>query len=202
MGRLFAGLRERGLDRDTIVIVTGDHGEGFGAPHPTWGHGFRLYQEGVQVPLVLWSPVLFPGGKRVATLGGHVDLNPTVLDLLDVPAPSSWQGRSMLAPDRPPRAYFYAANDDYLLGVREGDFKYIYNATRGREELYDLVRDPEEQTNVASAHREKCRVLRQRLAAWKHHAAGHLAAARRAQGQIVDAGLGPAQAELHVRPRP
>jgi arylsulfatase A-like enzyme len=183
LGRLFAGLRERGLADDTLVVVTGDHGECFGAPHRTWGHGFRLYQEGINVPMMLWNPRLFEGGGRPATIAGHVDVNPTVLDILGVPAPSSWEGRSVFAPGRPPRAYFYAANDDYLLGVREGSFKYVYNATRGREELYDLVEDPEEQTNVAALHPEKCRVLRQRLAAWKHHAAGTLEVARDKMGR-------------------
>jgi hypothetical protein len=52
--------------------------------------------------------------------------------------------------------------------------------TRGRDELYDLARDPDERVNIAATHREKCAVLRQRLAAWKHHAAGRLEEARRA----------------------
>jgi arylsulfatase A-like enzyme len=179
VGRLFDGLRARGLEKDTIVIVTGDHGEAFGDPHHTWGHGFRLYDEGIRVPFMIWSPVLFPAGGRVDTVGSHVDINPTITDLLGLPPAASWEGRSVFARDRPPRAYFYAANDDYLLGLREGSFKYIYNVTRGRDELYDLSRDPDERTNIASRHRDRCRVWRQRLAAWRHHAAGTLAAAQR-----------------------
>lgn len=181
IGRLFAGLRARGLDQDTLVVVTGDHGEAFGEPHPTWGHGFRLYDEGVRVPLMIWNPRLFPRGARAGTLGGHVDLSPTVADLVGVAAPPSWQGRSLFAAQRAPRAYFYAANDDYLLGVREADWKYIYNATRGRDELYDLAHDPDEQVNLAGAHPERCRTLRRRLAAWKHSAAERLARAREAR---------------------
>lgn len=188
LGRLFDGLRARGLADDTLVVVTGDHGECFGDPHPTWGHGFRLWDESVRVPLVLWSPRLFPAGGRSTTVGGHVDLSPTVLDLLGLPAPAAWEGRSLLAKDRPPRAYFYAANDEYLLGVREGSFKYVYNATRGREQLFDLSKDPDEQANVAARFPEKCRVLRQRLAAWKHHAAGRLEEARREMAAKGNAG--------------
>lgn len=179
LGRLFAALEERGLDRDTVVVITGDHGEAFGDPHRTWGHGARVYQEGIRVPLMIWSPALFPQGRRVDTIGGHVDVNPTVFDLLKVPSPASWEGRSLFASGRAPRTYFYAANDDYLLGARQGPFKYIYNVTRGREELYDLAHDPDEQTNIAAANRELCRVMRQRLAAWKSHAAGRLEDARR-----------------------
>ena len=181
IGRLFDGLRARGLDQDTLVVVTGDHGESFGDPHPTWGHGFRLWDTGLRVPLVIWSPRLFPEGRRVDTVGGHVDLSPTLLDLVGAPAPEEWQGTSLLAAERPPRAYFYAANDDYLLGVREGRFKFVYNVTLGRDQLYDLVADPSEQVNLAAQHPQKCAELRRRLAAWKRSAAERLRLAREAR---------------------
>jgi arylsulfatase A-like enzyme len=178
LGRLFDGLRARGLADDTLVVVTGDHGETFGDPHPTWGHGFRVYEESVRVPMMVWNPRLFPKGGRSDTVGGHVDVNPTIAHLLGVPPSPTWQGRSLFDPQRPPRAYFYAANDDYLLGVREGDWKYVRNATRGRDELFHLPTDPDEQKNVAAAHPERCLELRGRVAAWRHHAAEHLADAR------------------------
>lgn len=180
LGRLFAGLRERKLADDTLVVITGDHGESFGSPHASWGHGARLYQEGIQVPLVVWNPRLIKKGRHLPTIGSHVDVNPTVTDILGLRADDSWHGRSMFDPGRPPRAYFYAANDDYLLGVREDDFKYIYNVTAGREELYDLAKDPEEQTNIADRHPVKCKRLRQRVAAWREHEAEHLAELRAA----------------------
>ncbi len=175
LGWFLDALRERGLADDTVVLVTGDHGQGFGSPHPTWGHGFRVYQENVQVPLLLWNSRLFGTPERRQIVAGHVDINPTITDILDVPPSPTWQGRSLFAPDRPGRAYFYAVNDDYLLGVREGDWKYIYNATRGKEELFDLAKDPEEQKSVAPAHPEVCRTLRQRLAAWKDDVGERLA---------------------------
>jgi arylsulfatase A-like enzyme len=136
--------------------------------------------------MMIWSPTLFPRGQRLATMGGHVDVNPTILDLMGLPAPASWEGRSLFAPQRSPRVYFYAAADDYLLGLREGNFKYIYNVTRGRDELYDLTQDPDEHVNLASTRREACAVWRQRLAAWKHHAAGNLARAQAKLARIAD----------------
>jgi arylsulfatase A-like enzyme len=175
IGRLIDGLRERRLADDTLIVITADHGEAFGAPHKTWGHGARVYQENVHIPFLLWSPKLFPKGSRSRIVGGHVDINPTVANVLGLPADPSWQGRSMFDPDRPPRTYFYAANDDYLLGLREGDWKYIYNVTRGHDELYNLAKDPQEQNNVAESDLDKCRRLRQRLAAWKDHVGRSLA---------------------------
>ena len=166
LGRLFAALRERGLADETLVVVTGDHGEAFREPHRQRGHGFSLYEEDVHVPLMLWNPRLFPSGRRVATIGSHMDLNPTIADLLGFAPSGDWQGRSLFDPARPPRAYFVASVGDYLFGVREERWKYILNTTRGREMLFDLARDPDEQRNLAAAERGRCRRLRQRIAAW------------------------------------
>ncbi len=174
IGRLLDGLRERGLANDTLVVITGDHGEAFGHPHDTFGHGGQLYEENVKVPFILWNPRAFTDGRRSATIGSQVDLNPTILDCLGFVAPDSWQGHSLFDPNRPPRAYFYAANSDYLFGVREGNWKYVYNASAGLDDLYHLLDDPEEQTDVASKHPEICKRLRQRLAAWLKYEKNHL----------------------------
>jgi arylsulfatase A-like enzyme len=178
IGRLIDGLRARKLVDDTLIVITADHGEGFGDPHRTWGHGARLYQENVRIPFLIWSPRLIPKGSRSRIIGSHVDVNPTIANIMGIAPDPSWHGRSMFDPERPPRAYFYAANDDYLLGVREGDWKYIYNLTRGRDELYELTRDPNEQHNLAEKDPDRCRRLRQRLAAWKDYVGRQLARVR------------------------
>jgi len=166
LGRLFAALRERGLADDTLVVITGDHGEAFGDPHAGRGHGFTLYQEDVNVPLVLWNPRMFAPGRRSADIGAHVDLNPTIADLLAVEPPAEWQGHSLFDRKNPGRAFFLASVGDYLFGVREGNWKYVFDATHGRETLFDLSNDPQEQHNSAQGEPERCRRLRQRVAAW------------------------------------
>lgn len=143
LGRLFAALRERGLADDTLVVVTGDHGEAFGFPHDVYMHGFALYEENVRVPLLLWNPRLFAGGARSGTIVSHVDLAPTVLDLLGVAAPPGWQGRSAFAADRPPRAYFYAGKGEFLLGVREERWKYNRRRERGARDALRSRRGPD-----------------------------------------------------------
>jgi arylsulfatase A-like enzyme len=191
IGRLIDGLRERGLADDTLLVITGDHGEGFGVPHYSWGHGDRVWQENVRVPLVFWNPRLFPTGRRSSIVGGHVDVNPTVMALLGVPPHVSWQGRSLFDPDRPPRTYFYAARDGYLFGVRDGDWKYILDTTRGRDELYDLSRDPTEQHDLSGVQPERSRGLRRRLAAWRHHVAATTRALRERQPPAAQAAASP-----------
>lgn len=166
LGRIFAALRERGLADDTLVVVTGDHGEAFADPHDQQGHGYTVFQEEVHVPLMIWNPRLFPEGKRMAAVGGHVDLNPTVADILGVDCLDAWQGHSLFASGRPDRTFFVASVDEYLLGVREDRWKYIFEASNGRESLFDLITDPDEQHNRASDDPVRLTRLRQRLAAW------------------------------------
>jgi arylsulfatase A-like enzyme len=165
IGRLLLTLRQLGLDDDTLVVLVGDHGEAFGDPHEFYGHGSALYEENVHVPMLLWSPRLFPHGGRSPIIGSHVDLNQTITDVLGIPPNGSWQGRSLFDPARRPRAYFFVANDGYQMGVREEGWKYIFDVTNGHEELYDLRVDREERKNLAVEHPEVCKRLRQRLAA-------------------------------------
>jgi arylsulfatase A-like enzyme len=167
IGRLFDELRRRNLADSTLVIVTGDHGEAFGEPHGGNGLVFSVYDEEVRGPLMLWNPVFFRGGGRSMTIGAHPDLGPTVLDVLGIRRPSGWDGISLFDGNRPPRTYFFAAAwGEYLLGVRDENFKYIYDARQGRQELFDLSRDPDEQKNLAARDTARSRRLRQRLAAW------------------------------------
>jgi arylsulfatase A-like enzyme len=150
-----------------LVVITGDHGEAFGFPHHFRFHGTSLYQEAVNVPLVLWNPTLFKSGKSDA-IGAHVDLNPTIFDLLGIPLPSSWQGHSLMDPGRPQRAYF-SSNTGYLLeGMRQGNDKFIYNQTLARQELFDLASDPTEQRNLDRQKPELCSLYRERLTVWRN----------------------------------
>lgn len=166
LGRLFAALRERGIADDTLVVVTGDHGEAFGDPHEQQGHGFSVYQEEVNVPLMIWNPRLFATGQRLPAVGGHVDLNATVADILGAEIPDGWQGHSLFEMGRPNRTFFVASVDDYILGVREDQWKYIFEASSGNEQLFDLAADPHEERNVVNSQPELVPRLRQRVSAW------------------------------------
>ena len=73
----------------------------------------------------------------------------------------------MLDPTRPERCYFTCNTGNLLLGLRDGDEKYIYNMTLASEELYDLAADPTEQTNLAASAPQRCKAYRQRLMAWR-----------------------------------
>lgn len=174
LARVFAFLRERGLADDTLVVVTGDHGEAFGDPHSQRGHAWSVYEEEVRLPLLLWNPRLFPEGGRVPTLGGQVDINSTIADILGLPPAAGWQGWSLFDPRRPARAYFFSIAGGNTFGVREGDWKYSYDVTSGDEALYHLSSDPTEQTNLATREPDRARRLRQRVAAFVAFTESHL----------------------------
>jgi lipoteichoic acid synthase len=166
LGRLFDAVRRTGLADNTVIVVTGDHGQAFGYPHDSWMQGKTLYQEDVHVPLMLWSPRKFRTGTRSKSITSHVDLAPTVAELAGLAPAPEWQGRSVFDAVRVPRAYFYVAEDQFTLGIREDNWKYIFNLREGVDELYNLDQDPTEQQNLAKAMPERALELRRRLAAW------------------------------------
>ena len=164
--RLFETIRRAGLEQDTLIVVTGDHGQAFGAPHDSYMQGRTVYEEDVKVPLLLWDPRVYTAPARSAAIGSHIDLAPTIADLAGFASAPDWQGRSLLDAGHPPRAYFYVAEDHFTLGVREDHWKYIFDLREGTEELYDLSQDPTEQHDLSATQPGRCTRLRQRLAAW------------------------------------
>jgi arylsulfatase A-like enzyme len=116
--------------------------------------------------MMLWSPRRFRTAARSKSIASHVDLAPTVAELAGLPAVPEWLGRSLFDASRVPRAYFYVADDQFTLGIREDNWKYIFDLRRGFDELYNLDQDPSEQHNLVKAMPERALELRRRLAAW------------------------------------
>lgn len=162
-GRVVEGYRARGLLDDTLFVFVGDHGEAFDEHPRNRLHGAFLYEENLRAPLIFYSPRLFPTAQRSARPGAHPDLLPTLLSLLGVPAPPGLQGQSLVdasfVPRPVPLGTWYP---DPLLGMVDGDWKYVRSPRSGAEELYDLARDPGEKTNLARAFPAVSEALRAR----------------------------------------
>jgi choline-sulfatase len=149
---LLDGLERRNLLDETVIVFTADHGEEFW-DHGSVGHGHNVYQELLHIPMFVHAPGL--AAARVDEPVGLVDVLPTVLDALDEPLPEGVSGQSMLpllASERSvaPR---YAVSG-FMEGWRTilmGRYKLIHR-TASRFALYDLDRDPNEDTDVGDAH--------------------------------------------------
>jgi arylsulfatase A-like enzyme len=174
LGNLLAELKRKGLYESTLVVVVADHGEAFN-DHNQYGHGSAIYEENVHVPLVLINPLLF-NGQTHATLGGHVDVAPTVMELLGLPSPAEWEGNSLFAANRRERTYFFAPWTDFKFGYRQGPYKVIYNATLDAIEVFDVTVDPDERHNLAGEMPELVDESYDRLAAWVQYQNGRFQA--------------------------
>jgi arylsulfatase A-like enzyme/Tfp pilus assembly protein PilF len=156
--------------RPTVVVVTSDHGEGLG-DHGESTHSIFAYESTLRVPLIVTEV----GGRTATKVKGvtvstpvrHVDLLPTVLDAIGVPAAENVSGTSLKDvlngkedTDRP--SYFEAMTAAVtrgwapLRGVMAGREKYIDLPIA---ELYDLAADATETNNVAAARPERVRAL-------------------------------------------
>lgn len=166
LGRLFAELRRSGRWEHTIVILSGDTGQAF-LEHGFLAHAGDLYNEVLKVPLVVRAPNLEPG--RDSTPAEHVDVPPTILDLLGLPRHPGFQGRSLLDPTvQAPRARFLVAQSPlaHQYAVVVGDWKLIHDVRSGASLLFDLGEDSTEQVNLAEERPEVVERLRGILGTW------------------------------------
>jgi lipoteichoic acid synthase len=150
---LLEQYKELGLYEETIFVLYGDHGEAFGE-HGLYQHDNVPYEEGLRVPLLIYDPQRWQDGERVEAPTNHLDVLPTVLDLLGYGVEGGgYPGSSLLDPlpeDRTLMAgCFY--EHEFLASI-EGDEKYIYHYGDEREEFYDLSEDSLEKNNLTGEH--------------------------------------------------
>lgn len=152
---LFGELAKKHLLDQTVVILTGDHGESLGE-HGEVFHGYFAYNTTLRVPLIVSAPGL--KAARIKDAVGHIDIFPTVCDLLGVEKPASLQGDSLLpllrGRTRKARPIYFEALEAYLnrgwapvRGLIENGKKFIDSPI---PELYDLETDLEETRNIAA----------------------------------------------------
>lgn len=164
--RLWEGLTNLGIEDETTLLFTSDHGEEF-FEHGDLAHRQKLYDELIHVPLIAYhGGGDFTNLEDCGTPVSLTDLGPTIADLFGVDIPKTWQGKSF-APvfkgDDYDRSYAISElchkglDEGYggdiqpekaVISVRTANWKFIRNRQKGSRELYDLTIDPGEQTNV------------------------------------------------------
>ncbi|MCA1740238.1 MAG: sulfatase-like hydrolase/transferase [Actinobacteria bacterium] len=165
---LFDQYRELGVYENTIFVVFGDHGEGFGE-HGRYAHENNPYEESLRIPLIIHDPKRFQSGEWVEGLSNLTDILPTVLDLLGYEVKNAkYPGYSLLRPlpkDRP--LMFSCFNKDKCLVSIKGFEKYIHHYDNQPDELFDLSKDPFEECNLANERAKEVKQRREDLLAWR-----------------------------------
>ena len=186
---LVGKLKELGILDNTLIVVVSDHGEEFW-DHGWTAHGHSVYQELTHSALLMWNPKLLPKVRRVSEPVQLIDVMPTVLDLLGLPAPSLIQGQS-LAPLSRGQAFRRRSpvmtsrfahpgadvngpvleNRTNSFGLIDSKWKLIYRDKAkesgiNRVELYDRASDRAEKNNLAAQRPREVERLMAEIGQW------------------------------------
>jgi lipoteichoic acid synthase len=165
---LFQQYQDLGLYENTIFVLFGDHGEGFGE-HGRFMHGDTIWEEGLKVPLIIHAPGWFKDGERVEGLSNYTDVLPTVLEMLGYEVKDGeYPGYSLLheLPEDRTLMFSCISHRECMASIN-GDEKYIYHYGNQPEEVFNLSNDPLEEHNLADEYsKEDLDRLREDLFAW------------------------------------
>lgn len=167
IGAILKELTTRGEMADTLVVITGDHGEELFQHDYFYGHGRSLYNNVLNVPLIIAPPGRQFAGVRVDSVVKTIDIMPTVLDLLDIPAPGGIEGRSLLPlmrgeqfDERPVFSIRDPRDETYWEGtaaaMTSGPWKYIH-FKKAKDRLFNLEFDPFEHNNLIDTDPERAK---------------------------------------------
>lgn len=185
--RVYKKLENLGLADKSIIIITADHGEDLYQRNFYFYHSASIYDSTLHIPLIIRLPGSTITGKRVRDIVENIDIAPTILELLHIPRPSHFEGKSMLS-----LIQNDSAQDDLsialgerwvkpsnILSIRTRKWRYIYNPDNihpqsikpiykykiDEEELYDLEKDPGEVNNIVAQHPDIVEELRKKMLA-------------------------------------
>jgi lipoteichoic acid synthase len=145
---LVAALRERSLLENTVVIVLGDHGEEF-YEHGTYVRGQTLYDEVLQVPMLIRLPRAAQRVGHITGLRQQIDVLPTVIEALGLELHDNvLPGRSLLGATGHQTLFFSEYVPTSLMAMRTGSRKYIYSFPDDATSVFDLDRDPDERVDI------------------------------------------------------
>ncbi len=152
LGKLNRAIDELGLRHRTALIVSSDHGEGFGE-NGVWYHNKTVYDVMVHVPLMIQIPGIAP--RIVDDYVSVMDIGPTILDLFGVPTPGFWLAESLVPqllgePAPMGRPIVMETRFEHGLLFPDG-LKAIHRWRQGIELIYDLEKDPMEKKNLRDA---------------------------------------------------
>ena len=181
-GEILDTLAKLGIEEETLLIVTSDHGESM-TDHDIFFDHCDVYEVTIRVPLIIRWPKRIRGGRRVNALVQGIDIPATILDAARIKAPAVFQGRSLLplAQGRNDSGYREILSNQGLWSAKrtisDGRWKFIKTIDNGcwpapPRELYDLENDLAEVNNLVEKERDIAREMELRLARWEESQLG------------------------------
>ncbi len=149
LGLFVEAMEREDLMENTVLVVVTDHGEAFHQHRGNYNHPLFIYEENVRVPALFYGPGIVPEGLELDSVTRHIDIMPSILDLLGIEDKGRRDGESIFSPSKEKMAVFHTSWTDEYMGVRDGRWKYIKRMKDAREELYDLEADPGERRDVS-----------------------------------------------------
>ena len=172
LGQIIAGLKARKLFENTIMLVTGDHGESFQEHENLRIHGGGVYEELVHVPFLLAYPGYISEPIVIRQSTSHLDILPTLLELagLGTQEFDELEGYSLIRTLPPDRIVFVVNGDDgTVTGVVQNRYKFIRKYSSNTEMLFDLSLDPLEENNIVRSRPAVADFFREYEETWMAH---------------------------------
>lgn len=168
VGKILSFVDAQPWGKNTAVIITSDHGEGFGE-HKMYRHGFEIWENLTHVPLLIRIPGV--KGRVVEEPRGMVDLAPTILELFGLPEPADMQGKSLVAEvkgaDPGARDVIVdlarTSDNDRRRALVRGNFKIYEYGDKDGYKLFDVVKDPGELEDLTKKDKAKFEEMKKAL---------------------------------------
>ncbi len=145
-------LRQKDLSRKTILVVVGDHGQPMGEHQGNLMTCNFLYEENVHVPLLILAEGRIHHPKVISSLGSHVDLIPTLMDVLQIQGMHHGVGSSLMRKEQERWVMMHNPYEPGFRGCRFGEWKWIQQCLSSQGELYRLKDDPHESVNCIATY--------------------------------------------------
>lgn len=179
VGKMVAQLKKLGIAKNTVIIFMGDNGFYLGE-HGLQGKWYG-HEESIRVPLIVYDPRRpdTKNHRQLSEMALNIDIAPTILTLAGAPVPKEMQGKNLFdeinAGKSARTEFFYehtyskSPKIPNVEGVVTKDFKYMKYIEHNYEELYNIVNDPKEKTNLAGNKKYTAKLERLRAAyqTWK-----------------------------------
>lgn len=173
IAELLSTLERKGYLKKALVVITADHGESLGE-HGLYVHANSVREQLLRIPLVFIAYGYHPEPLQPHALAAQVDIAPTILAEIGIPRPTTWVGHPLQERAGDSLVYFEEHEDSGVIDGRDPSriWKYWRNAKTGREQVYDLSSDPDENRDAIGD------VPLHLRAEWRSHSGGETVAAR------------------------